>query len=190
MKQNYLDAVANAFHEAKAWKYACFVLTGVCAALTIGLVYEAGNTPTVLVPADFANSSGPIKIVAKNGSSKTDGEYLSQLAMGDLATVLNWTPLTVLTQHQRFLNRMTPELYAAQNIKMMNEADGYKSSSVTESFYPTESKVDVLHNQANVSGTLVRWTGEKETLRVNATYQITYAKYKGFLHVSGLQIQK
>lgn len=195
MKENYLDVVANAFKEARAWKYACFVLTGICAGLTVGLVYEAGNAPTVLVPYEFATANGlatekgPLTVQSLGTAGQTSPDYLSQVALGDLATVLNWTPGSVDVQHQRFLNRMTPELYAKQNVKMLTESAEFKSNSISESFYPSRSQIDVKQNQAVVDGTLVRWTGEKETLRLNVTYTITYAPYKGYLHVSGLRIE-
>lgn len=190
MKKNYLDVVANAFQEAKAWKFASLVLSLVCGGLAFGLVYESRNAPVVLVPYNFASDKGTITVKPNGVAGETSPEYLAQTALGDLSTVLNWTPEDVEIQHQRFLNRMTPELYAEQNVKLMQEATDFKTNTTTESFYPVGTRVDGPHNQVIVDGTLVRWTGEKETLRLKVTYTITYAPYKGYLHVAGLQIKK
>ena len=190
MKKTYLDVVANAFQEAKAWKFTSLTLGLVAGALAFGLIYESRNAPVILVPYNLATEQGPLKIKPNGKAGQTSPDYLIQIGLGDLATVLNWTPENVEIQHQRFLNRMTPELYAEQNVKLLGDAADFKNSSVTESFYPMGSRVDAAHNQVIVDGTLVRWTGEKETLRLKVTYTITYAPHNGYLHVSGLRIQK
>jgi len=189
MSKNYLDVVANAFQEVRAWKYACLILGIVCFGLCYFLVSAAKNAPMVLIPYDFAVADGPQKIKPGGNDGMGSPDYLSQIALGDLATVLNWTPLSVEVQHQRFLNRMTPNLYAEQNVTLLAQAADFRNNSTTESFYPSGSKADAKGMQTVVDGTLVRWTGEKETLRLKVSYTITYAQYKGYLHVSGLQIK-
>lgn len=190
MEKNYLDAVANAFQEAKAWKFACLALGLACSGLAYGIIYQSRNTPVVLVPYNFASAEGPQKVQPTGKGEQTDDAYMVQTALGDLATVLNWTPESVEIQHQRFLNRMTPELYAEQNVKLLTDAGDFKAAATTESFYPVGSRVDRVSHQVAVDGTLVRWTGEKETLRMKVTYKLTYAPYKGYLHVAGLRIEK
>jgi type IV conjugative transfer system protein TraE len=186
----YTDAVANAFSEAKAWRAASVLLGLVVGILSIALVMQSRATPLTLVPYDFATSKGNITVQPTKDFSESSPDYLAQLALGDLALVLNWTPENVELQHQRFLNRMTPELYAEQNVAMMTQAVEFKSNSTTQSFYPTTTKVGNKGSQVVVEGTLVRWTGEKESVRVHVTYTITYAKTRGFAHVASLKIQK
>ncbi|MBC8737243.1 hypothetical protein F6X40_10530 [Paraburkholderia sp. UCT31] len=188
-KTTYLDVVANAFGEAKAWKFACLALGAVCAGLTFGLVYQARNSPVVLVPFNFATMDGKQTVSPNGNFADASPDYLAQIALGDLALVLNWTPDDVLVQYQRFLNRMTPDLYAEQNVSMLAEANDYRTTGTTQSFYPTGARA-TSKNEVIVDGTLVRWTGEKESLRMKATYTISYTPFKGFLHVSGLRIQK
>jgi len=188
MKNNYLDSVANAHDEVKAWKLASCALGVVAIALTIGIVIQARNAPVILVPAAFAQMDG-LQTVKPNGNfAKENPDFLVTTALGDLATVLNWTPEDVEIQTKRFLNRMTADLYAEQNSKLLGAAADYKSASYTQSFYPSESKVSSDGSVA-ISGTLVRWTGEKEIFRTPVKYVISYASYKGYLHVSALRIQ-
>jgi type IV conjugative transfer system protein TraE len=186
----YTDAVANAFSEAKAWRAACLVVGLVAGVLAIALAIQSNSTPVTLVPANFAASTGKVTINPKKGFGSVSPDYVSQMALGDLGLVLNWTPQTVRIQYQRFLNRMTPELYAEQNIKLLTQAGEFESNSTTQSFYPDVTKVSVDGNTVVANGTLVRWTGEKESIRVKATYTITYAKSEGYAHVASLKIQQ
>lgn len=186
----YTDAVANAFSEAKAWRAACLVVGLVAGVLAIALAIQSNSTPITLVPANFASSNGAITINPKKGFGEVSPEYVSQMALGDLGLVLNWTPQTVKIQYQRFLNRMTPELYAEQNVQLLNQAEEFQSNATTQSFYPDTTKVSADGNTVVAQGTLVRWTGEKESIRVTATYTITYAKSEGYAHVASLKIQQ
>lgn len=186
----YTDAVANAFSEAKAWRAASVLLGLVVGILAIALVMQSRATPLTLVPADFASFKGPLTIQPTKDYGEASPDYLAQIALGDLALVLNWTPENVEVQHQRFLNRMTTELYAEQNVTMLTQAAEFKSSSTTQSFYPGRTKVSSKGSSVIVEGTLVRWTGEKESIRVKVIYTISYAKFKGYAHVASLKIQK
>lgn len=190
MASDYTDAVSNAFSEAKAWRLASILLGLVVGVLSIALVMQSQATPMILVPANFASSDGPIKIQPTKDYSESSPDYLAQTALGDLALVLNFTPEDVEVQTQRFLNRMTPELYADQNVTMVTQALEFKSNSTTQSFYPSTTKVGSKGSTVVVDGTLVRWTGEKESIRAKVVYTVTYAKTKGYAHVASLKLQK
>lgn len=183
----YTDAVANAFSEAKAWRTATLFLMLICGVLAFSLIYQSRTTPVILVPAGYDTAKGPMKVVPSKDFAEASPDYLAQIALGDLALILNWIPDDVELQHQRFLNRMTPELYAEQNVTMMQQAAEYKSNSTSQSFYPNSTKVGTK-GQVVIEGTLVRWTGEKESVRVRVSYTITYSKYKGYAHVASLKI--
>ena len=188
-KQTYLDNMANAFKEVRAWKSACLALGAVCCVLGFGLIYEERNAPMILVPYDLATASGNLKINPNGKAGEVSPDYLATIALADLATVLDWTPETVEMQTQRFLNRLTPSLYGDQNVDLMAKAGEFKSNSTTESFYPSGTRVDASQNQVIVDGTLVRWEGEKQALNKKLTYRISYDTYKGYLHVSRLKIE-
>jgi hypothetical protein len=190
----YSDAVANAFSEAKAWRAASLLLGLVVGILAIALVMQSRATPLTLVPMDFATSKGNVTIQPTKDFGASSADYIAQLALGDLALVLNWTPENVQVQHMRFMNRMTPDLYAEQNVTLSAQAAEFRSNSTTQSFYPNTTKVGngdgAGSSKVIVEGTLVRWTGEKESIRIRVSYVLSYAKYRGYAHVSSLKIQK
>lgn len=183
----YLDVVANAFKAAQAWRFASFVLAGVIAMLAFFMVHQSRNTPVVLVPYELA-SSGEKMTVPVNGELRgTSFEYMANMALSDLSLILNFTPDNVISQHQRFLNRVTEELYGTQNSALLAQAQEYKGRALTQSFYPTSVKVSPDSTQVEVSGTQLRWVGGKESVRSSVTYVVTYSVYKRFMHVSDLR---
>lgn len=183
----YLDVVANAFSAMQAWRTAALLLSAVIAFLVYALVYQARNTPVVLVPFELATSNKSMK-VAVNGEIKgTSFEYMANTAMSDLSLILNFTPDNVISQHQRFLNRVTEELYGQQRENLLAQADEYKRRAMTQSFYPSGVQVSSDSTRVEVSGTQIRWMGGKETLRSKVTYVLTYQVYKGYAHVSDLR---
>ena len=61
---NYLESVATAFSEAKAWRAATFVLGLVCVILAYQLVAQVRNRPVVLVPYNAASRAGSRKVIS------------------------------------------------------------------------------------------------------------------------------
>lgn len=186
--KTYLDIIANAFSEARAWKFTSLVLAAVSAVLLAALIYESRNAPVVLVPYNFATESGRVK-VDPGARSDVSPDYVAQIALGDLAIILNWTPDNIELQYQRFLNRTTEELFAAQNVKLMAQAAENKASGITQSFYPKDVRFAPGKNEVTVTGQLVRWSGEKETVRTKIEVVITYKLYRGFLHVDDIKLK-
>lgn len=188
-KPKYLDILANAFSEARAWRLTTFAVTGLCAMLAITLVWQAQSTPMILVPAGFAETQGKVSVHPKDFTS-TSPDYLAQTALGDLALVLTWQPSNVALQYQRFLNRTTSELYASQNVDLLAEAQKYRSLGASQSFYPERVRVDLKMARVVVDGYLVRWEGDKEVLRTQSRFTVTYVNQKGFIHVADLTLSK
>lgn len=188
-KPRYLDILADAFAEARAWRMATFTVTGLCIMLAITLVWQAQSSPVVLVPAGFAETAGKVTVHPQEFEG-TSPQYLAQTALGDLALVLNWQPSNVLLQYQRFLNRTTSALYASQNVQLLADAQKYRSRGASQAFYPEDVQVDLQNGKVLVDGYLVRWEGNKEVLRTRSRFTVTYVNEKGFLHVADLQISK
>ena len=117
----------------------------------------------------------------------TSSEYVANMALSDLSLVLNFTPDNVMTQHQRFLNRVTEDLYASSQVTMMAQAKENKSQAVTQSFFPSDVNISPDGAKAEVSGTQLRWLAGKEILRSTVKYAITYKVYKGYMHVADLR---
>jgi type IV conjugative transfer system protein TraE len=185
-KVKYLDALANAFSEARAWKLTTFVVSGLSVFLVVALIWSSADKAVVLVPAGFAESHGRVTVTPATGSGSP--EYLSQIALGDLALALDWQPNDVIEQYQRFLNRLTDAQYAAQNISLMSEAQHDQANDVSQSFYPDRVYVDPPHLSVKVSGMLTRWQGDKQVLHAPAEYEVRYAGEDGYLHVESLKI--
>lgn len=183
----YLDVVANAFKAAQAWRFASFTLAAVVAILSYALIYQSRNTPVVLVPYDLAVSDKTMAVPVNGELRGTSYEYMANTALSDLTLILNFTPDNVITQHQRFLNRVTEELYGQQRETLLAQADDYKRHTITQSFYPLSIKVNPESTVVEITGTQLRWTGGKETVRSSVTYLVTYTVFKGYLHVSDLR---
>lgn len=182
----YLDVVANAFKTAQAWRTATFVVGAVAIALAFALVSSTRNTPVVLVPENLATSSDRMTVTTNGEIKGTSNEYVANVAMGDLSLILNFTPENVVTQHKRFLNRVTDDLYVQQKETLLAQAAQLKSDNITQSFFPSEVRVTPEGNSAVIQGTQIRYVGGKEMQRVSLTYVISYKVYKGYMHVADL----
>lgn len=182
----YLDLVANAFKTAQAWRFASFTLAAVVVMLTYFVIYQARNTPVVLVPFDLAASTERMKVSVNGELRDTSAEYLSNVALSDITLILNFTPDNVVSQYQRFLNRVTEEVYGNQNAKLLSDADNYKKRGITQTFFPASIKVRAETSQVEINGTQLQWVGGKESVRSTVTYVITYSVTKQFLHVADL----
>ncbi|MDO8416294.1 MAG: TraE/TraK family type IV conjugative transfer system protein [Agitococcus sp.] len=183
----YLDVVANAFSTVQAWRSAAFLLGALAAFLAYELVHQSQNTPVVLVPYDLAANGTNMKVVTNGEIRGTSVEYLANIAMADLGLILNFTPDNVITQHRRFLNRVTEDLYGQQSAAMLAQADDLKKKGVTQSFYTSDVRVKADGSSVEVEGTQIRYTGGKEMLRSTLTYIISYKVYKGYMHVADLR---
>ena len=183
----YTDILANAFAEVRAWKLTTLVLGALCTILTIALSYQASTTPVVLVPYGAATEHERLKVAPGGEFADTSPDYLAQVALGDLALILNWQPDNIEVQYQRFLNRSTSELYARENVRLIDEAKQHRAAGDSQSFYPETTQVDLKGGRVLVDGYLVRWTGDKEALRVQQRVTVSYRIQKGFLHVSNVE---
>lgn len=187
MSSRYLDILANAFSEVRAWKMATVTLGMVSALLAITLIWQAQTTPIVLIPAGFAETNGTVKVMPKDAGA-TNPDYLGQIALGDVALIFTWQPANVEMQYQRFLNRTTSELYAKENINLLTDAKKFHKINASQAFYPEKVEVDLKTTTVLVGGYLVRWEGDKEVLREKSSIELTYRNDKGFLHVANLKL--
>ena len=186
-KVKYLDVIANAFDEKKAWRSVSMVLSVLVVGLTGLNIYQTQNKPTVLVPYELATIKGNVNVQTNGGVAGTDAQYLSTLALGDLGLVLTFSPENAVVQSQRFLNRLTPDLYAAQQVEIQAQAADFATQRISQTFYPKETKVDVNKGITLVRGSLRRWVGDKEAFNTDITYRVTYTVKRGYFHISDLR---
>lgn len=186
MSEKYADAVSNAFNTAQAWKYASFLLGAVSLVLAFFLIEASRNTPVVLIPYGAATSTSKL-VVSGNQPGATSPEYYSEIAMADLSMILDVTPNDITQQYQRFLTRLTPDLYGRQNASLMGQATNLQNQGITQSFYPLRISVDPQKEQVTVSGEQVQYLGGSETSRSNISYVVTYQETHGYLLISDLR---
>ena len=190
MSKTYTDTLANAFSEIRAWKLTTIVLACFSAALAITLVYQAQTQSVILVPYGLATSQGQVKVAPGGDFAGSGADYLGQIALGDLSLILDWQPDDVSLQYQRFLNRTTSDLYARENVRLLDEAKTHHAAGESQAFYPETVQVDIKGGRVVVDGYLVRWTGDKEIVRVKQRIIVSYRIQKGFLHVANVELQK
>lgn len=187
-KQTYLDTIANAFNEAKAWRMATLALGAAVVFLTGALVFTSQNVPTVLVPHDFAANNARVKVTTNGEIRGTSQEYLVNLALSDISLITNFTPDTVLAQYERFLNRTTEGLYASQAAALRDEAKNLRKDSTTQAFFPNErTRVSTDGTKVEVHGTLIRWLSDREIVRQPMAYVVTYSVFKGYFHIKDVR---
>ncbi|MHB1666131.1 TraE/TraK family type IV conjugative transfer system protein [Thiomonas sp.] len=178
---NYPEALVKAFREGRAWRFAAFAFAGFALIFAGGLVYVSTHSPTTLVPYGFAMAKGPVTVKA---GSAANGAYLSYVAQADLGLILDWTPDTVKAQYDRFMNRLSPSLYAAEQAKLVAAAKLNKQNDVTEAFYANH--IQYSGDTVQVSGLLKQWAGQTVILSRPVTYTLTYAFTDGTPYVTNL----
>lgn len=188
MSNRYPDMLANAFSSVKAWRTATFLLGGICAFLAASLAYTSLQAPAYLVPYEFATTTGKVKVAP--GAANVNPDYLASIALGDLALITTFHPENVRVQFQRFLNRTTPALFAEQEMRLTAEAKEYADQKVSQTFYSNTTQVSRKGDRVEISGWLVRSAGNKEVLRSQVTYQLTYKESRGMLYVDGVSLKQ
>lgn len=186
MSKTYLDSVSAAFSEAKAWKMTTVILGIVAVILSFQLVNQARNRPVVLVPYQTASDMGRVEVTTSGELRGTSSEYIANLAMADLNSVLTFNPDTAITATKRFLNRTTDQLYQSQETTLLARAAENKQRGVTQSFFPGKVSVSTDRTMAEITGRLVTSIGGKETQSITITYVLTYDASKGYPHVSSI----
>lgn len=183
---NYLSATANANRATQAWRYASFLLGAMAIAFAYLFVTQVRNSPVVLVPFELATSKGNMAVMVNGEMRGTNAEYLANLGLSDLTLILNFTPDNVISQHQRFLNRLTEDLYGQQRETLLAQAEDFRRRAITQAFYTSNIKVSADSTKVEITGTQIRWIGGKDN-RTSVTYVLTYKSFKGFMHVSDLR---
>jgi hypothetical protein len=156
--------------------------------LTGALIFTAQNAPTILVPHDFAANGARTKVTTNGEIRGTSQEYLVNLALSDVSLITNFTPDTVISQYERFLNRTTEATYASQGPALRDEAKKLRTDAATQAFFPNDkTTVTPDGTRVEVSGTLIRWMADREVVRQPITYVLTYSVFRGYFHVKSVQ---
>lgn len=182
IKTSYPDVIVNAFKSVQAWKSLALVLLGALFFETIMLGWVAGQRTVILVPQHLASAKVPITL---NIGQPFAPDYLTGVAKGDLAYLLDWTPENIETQYALFLGRLAANVYVAQKEVLLNESRLHREEGVTQSFYVTRSTIS--GHTATLHGILVRAVGGREVFRGPATYALSYINAgNGLLQLAGV----
>lgn len=176
-----LDSVKQGVVEAKVWRSAFKFMAVVAFALLAGLLWFVAHPSIVLLPQGVAEATGPMKVTV---GKATDPQYLTEVALSDLGLLLDWTPDTVTTQYARFLNRVTPALFASKQVSLVAEAQKHQKAAETEAFFPKTTTVQGL--TVSVVGELDQWIASNQVVHQDTTYVVTYQFEGGMLHVASV----
>jgi hypothetical protein len=187
MSGHYPEAIVKAFREGRAWKFSTMGFAGLSTILVLSLAYLAAHETVVLVPYAVATAKGHVKVSpASNGA--VNGAYLSYVAEADIGLILNWTPQDIKEQYQRFLNRLTPELFTQEQSRLLAAANLNKKRDMSEAFYVQQ--ISYVGDTVHLSGVLDQWQGNT-LLSANAvTYDLTYHISEGMPYVANISIVK
>lgn len=188
MSKHYPDMLANAFSSIKAWRTVAFLLFGLSGFLAVALAYTSLQAPAYLVPYEFATTNGKVKVAP--GAANVNPDYLATIALGDLNLITTFHSENVRIQFARFLNRATPALFADYELRLTAEAKEYADQKVSQTFYPSTTEVSRTGQKVSIKGWLVRNTGNKEVLRQQVSYTMTYKESRGMLYVDSVSISQ
>ncbi len=181
MVEKHPEGLVRAWKEGRAWRFAAFIFAGFSLILLLAVLYEAQHSPTTLIPYGLAMATGPVKVTP---GGHNNGKYLAYVGQADLSLLLDWTPDTVKDQYDRFMNRMAPSLYAAEQAKLLGAAIVNKKNDITEAFYA--KNVSFSGHKVKITGLLNQWSGSALISSHPAVYSLTYAFTDGTPYVTSL----
>lgn len=163
----YHHQLANLHDTSRGWRTATYVVSAIAFGLLALTIRMDGAERVVLVPSQFSRHATGRVVVERSGA------YLALLARADTASLLDWTPRTVGSQFNAFLDRCAPALYARLNTEMLADSKSYRSYDLSEVFY-IRKIVFVPPNAVAVTGWLDRYSGLKQVMHALLTYKLLY----------------
>jgi len=183
-KKGFLASQINVTRERNIWRGAAGLFAAVTLGMAWALMWQATHIPSYLVPHEWAASRGPVLVAPHKAE---DAYYLTYIAAADIKLLLDWTPDNIGQQYTRFLNRATPELYAAEQVPLTTEARDFSSAATTSTFHLLKASY-IGDGLVELDGTQVRWEGGTEIFRKRLTYQIHYAINDGMPAITHVQL--
>lgn len=177
--REYLNTVYALARSARAWRLAAICMAALVAVMGVQTIMVARSMPVRLVPYDYAINAG-IEEVSELG--EVTANYLALIAGADVALLNNWTPETVKTQYRRFLNRCGPELYAAEQVNLLNLAEDQKRGVRVQAFFPRDVTVQE-GNIVLIDGRLKQWAGRQLMNEEAVTFKVVYRFLRGVPYI-------
>jgi len=175
------SVTANLIKNRDSWKTSAFIMTGIVVFCLWALFFQKTNEAAYIISYEHVVSEGKLKVTPAEGTAQ---EYLALLASADISSLLNWKPKTVLNQYSRFLNRTSPEFYAQNHVRLINEANDHSDHNRSQTFYVDPMSITVRKgNKVLFTGELNLWEGDVKVFSRTQTFQLTYLKQRGFYTV-------
>lgn len=183
----YLNIIKNQWLVARAWMMTSviFMITTLFFAIKLGQV--SLEVPVRLVPYDFAASNGYVTVSDSGVGDKES--YIADIASADVLNYASWTNQTIVNQHSRFVNRMSPSLYAKQGRVLLEKAEDKKKSEESQTFFVTRTEVNKDKTQVRVVGTLSMYQGRERTRRMEMVYTLTYNSKNGLPMITAFKAE-
>lgn len=181
----YMSVLANQWQRSQAWIVVSFLLGGFCVYLLLSNVAQTKKMTVRLIPQEYDMVHGPVDVDRTATSSAT---YLTLIALADVKNYTDWTPRTVQNVTGRFVNRMTPSLYAVQGNQAMLAAEERAKGERSQSFYVEATSVK--DEQVKITGILRIWQGQVEVSSDRTEYTLTYSSSDGVPKIQGFSARR
>lgn len=168
----YLNVLKNQYLVSRAWMLATLVLIIISVILAIALSKLAGNMPVRLVTYDYATSNGYITVTS-DGLADAN-EYLLSIAAADVTNYTTWSSRNVVSQHSRFINRLSPALYNKIGKSILDAATNKKTTQEAQTFFIEETKLNPAKNTVQIVGLLRMYQGIEVSKSTKMVYELEY----------------
>lgn len=172
----FIDRVHNQAKINSAWFFCSIILGVVCVFLAYGLVKISLSKKRTLVPYSFEINKNIVDINDVDENFENN-DYLYLIAEADIKLFTDWTPATVKTQINRFINRFSSSLRKQENIRLKNYALDKTDTTISQRFI-INTNPKMKGDLVQVTGIFQQWDGSVLVVDEERSYTIGY-KYNG-----------
>jgi hypothetical protein len=169
--------LTNALKANSAWKLATAVLA-IVVVLQGWFMLKMKTAQTVTIAPYGLYSANKSVTVGKTIAQNKD--YLNLLFRADIEMLLNWQAMTVKSQFESFMTRLSAPGYESYNLDLRNKAQRYSDENMSQTFFIDEIAMLTAEGVENVTmevkGNLVRWRGDEEIIDKDIVYRLTYSQ--------------
>lgn len=175
----YLNTVYGLSKSVRAWRLLSFIFAILVGSMLYFYFDALNRMPVRLIPYNYAINKR-VNTIQESGGIPAD--YLARTAIGDVSLFNNWTPRTIKTQYQRFLNRTSPSLFASEQVSLINKAEKMTDGIRTRAFFPRETNV-IEGREVEVIGRLKRYEGQELVDDNQVLFRVRYRQLQGVPYI-------
>lgn len=178
-----VDLITNIASKLRSWFVLAMVMLGANLFLVTQIASNATSQPTRLIPCNFNQAEGPMEVTNFGEGNQA---YISMIAEGDIQLLTTWNPKTVKDRYARLLNRMTPDMFAANSAKMISDAE--LLNNLAQSQYLMISKIYANEeNSVEIHGTFRMSEASELMLNEERRYRLDYVYISGVPFIAGIE---